>query len=282
MPTDKQFTSQTRLADGYVGTLYDYVARAYDPVLGRFISADTIVPGAGNGQAFNRYMYVRGNPLQFSDPTGHVEACGDDCTHAEGYGSYTSPPYACAGQLGCFDIHHMSHFPSNGNQGVLWARFTNQAIEASVSGVNWTFRIERSGLGGGFSLGADYEISAHLPEDKWAGVMMGIYLDYANEYESRQYFKSGYANQDLPSDYVGMNAAIRGVKPVNIFANLATILGDTINWYQSETPYTPFLNQFDPARNFQPTPRTRDSGRNPLGVIYPNAEKWSKIGRAHV
>jgi len=105
--------------------------------------------------------------------------------------------------------------------------------------------------------------------------MMGIYLDYANEYESRQYFKSGYANQDLPSDYVGMNAAIRGVKPVNIFANLATISGDTINWYQSETPYTPFLNQFDPARNFQPTPRTRDSGPNPLGVIYLNAEKWS-------
>ena len=59
MPTDKQFTSQIRLTEGYVGTLYDYVARAYDPVLGRFISADTIVPGAGNPQALNRYAYVR-------------------------------------------------------------------------------------------------------------------------------------------------------------------------------------------------------------------------------
>jgi len=61
-----------KLAEGYVGTLYDYIARAYDPVLGRFISADTIVPGAGNPAAFNRYMYVRGNPLAFIDPDGHV------------------------------------------------------------------------------------------------------------------------------------------------------------------------------------------------------------------
>gem|GEM_PF-6083879 len=39
-------------------------ARLYDPVLGRFISADTIVPEPGNMQAFNRYAYVLGG-LQF-------------------------------------------------------------------------------------------------------------------------------------------------------------------------------------------------------------------------
>ena len=76
MPTDKQFTSQTRLAEGYVGTLYDYVARAYDPILGRFISADTIVPGVGNPAAFNRYMYVLGNPLGRTDPSGHGACAG--------------------------------------------------------------------------------------------------------------------------------------------------------------------------------------------------------------
>ncbi|MEO6063438.1 MAG: polymorphic toxin-type HINT domain-containing protein [Thermoflexales bacterium] len=58
---------------GYVGSLMDYVARGYSPALGRFISADTIVPGAENPQAFNRYAYVLGNPLAYVDPSGHME-----------------------------------------------------------------------------------------------------------------------------------------------------------------------------------------------------------------
>ena len=45
-------------------------------MLGRFISADTIVPGAGNPQAFNRYMYVLGNPLGMVDPSGHGACAG--------------------------------------------------------------------------------------------------------------------------------------------------------------------------------------------------------------
>ena len=47
-------------------------ARIYDQTLGRFMSADTIVPDAMNGQAFNRYSYTYNNPLAFVDPTGHT------------------------------------------------------------------------------------------------------------------------------------------------------------------------------------------------------------------
>ncbi|MEO7705534.1 MAG: RHS repeat-associated core domain-containing protein [Thermoflexales bacterium] len=71
MPTDKRFNGQMAQTAGYVGSLYDYSARFYSPALGRFVSADTIVPGAGNGQAFNRYMYVLGNPLANVDKDGH-------------------------------------------------------------------------------------------------------------------------------------------------------------------------------------------------------------------
>jgi hypothetical protein len=39
--------------------------------LGRFLSPDSIVPGAGDPQALNRYAYVRNNPLRYTDPTGH-------------------------------------------------------------------------------------------------------------------------------------------------------------------------------------------------------------------
>jgi RHS repeat-associated protein len=88
--TSLNYTGQ-RL-DG-TGLLY-YHARYYDPVLVRFVSADTIVPGAGaltvapsdataaaawatggggarNPQELNRYSYVNNNPLRYTDPTGH-------------------------------------------------------------------------------------------------------------------------------------------------------------------------------------------------------------------
>ena len=46
-------------------------ARVYDPYLGRFLSADPVLPDAGNMQEFNRYAYVTNNPLKYVDPTGN-------------------------------------------------------------------------------------------------------------------------------------------------------------------------------------------------------------------
>ena len=52
--------------------LYYYNARYYDPGLGRFITADTIVQDPeGNPQTFNRYSYTGNNPVNYTDPTGH-------------------------------------------------------------------------------------------------------------------------------------------------------------------------------------------------------------------
>ncbi|MDA8215417.1 MAG: DUF2380 domain-containing protein [Nitrospiraceae bacterium] len=51
--------------------LYYYNARYYDPILGRFISADSIVQDPFDPQAFNRYSYTRNNPLIYIDPTGN-------------------------------------------------------------------------------------------------------------------------------------------------------------------------------------------------------------------
>jgi RHS repeat-associated protein len=67
MPTKKNFTGQY-LDD--TGLLY-YNARYYDPNTARFISADTVVPSMANPQEFNRYSYVRNNPLRYTDPSGH-------------------------------------------------------------------------------------------------------------------------------------------------------------------------------------------------------------------
>lgn len=48
-----------------------YNARWYDAQLGRFVSADTIVPDLINPQDLNRHSYVRNNPLNYEDPTGN-------------------------------------------------------------------------------------------------------------------------------------------------------------------------------------------------------------------
>ena len=52
------------------GLLY-YKARYYDPMIGRFLQADSIVmPQSSFGM--NRYMYVEGNPVRWSDRSGHI------------------------------------------------------------------------------------------------------------------------------------------------------------------------------------------------------------------
>lgn len=52
------------------GGLVDMNLRHYDPESRRFISPDPVVAGLYDTQAWNRYAYVRNNPLRWVDPTG--------------------------------------------------------------------------------------------------------------------------------------------------------------------------------------------------------------------
>jgi RHS repeat-associated protein len=78
VPTDFGFTGQR--TDASSNLMY-YGARYYNSTLGRFISADTIVPSAGNPQSLNRYSYVGNNPIRYTDPDGH---CWPVCTTIAG------------------------------------------------------------------------------------------------------------------------------------------------------------------------------------------------------
>ena len=67
-----------KVSNRYTGQIFDeetglyyYGARYYDPELGRFTQADTIVPSAANPQTLNRYAYCGNNPLKYVDPSGH-------------------------------------------------------------------------------------------------------------------------------------------------------------------------------------------------------------------
>jgi RHS repeat-associated protein len=66
--SDYRYTGQ-ELDSEY--SLYNYNARLYDPVLGRFITPDNVVQDWYDPQNLNAYAYVRNNPLIYADPTGH-------------------------------------------------------------------------------------------------------------------------------------------------------------------------------------------------------------------
>ena len=84
-PTDKTYTGQRSEDFG----LMDYNARYYSPLLGKFISADTIIPDPGNVLAWDRYGYVLNNPIRYSDPSEHcIELQDGLCVRTTSDNSY--------------------------------------------------------------------------------------------------------------------------------------------------------------------------------------------------
>jgi uncharacterized protein RhaS with RHS repeats len=53
-------------------------ARYYSSNLGRFLSVDPVGGKVGSSQSWNRYSYVRNNPVAFIDPNGEELRLGAD------------------------------------------------------------------------------------------------------------------------------------------------------------------------------------------------------------
>ncbi len=68
LPTGRGYQGQH--AEDELGLLF-FNARWVDPELGRFISADTIIPEPGNPGDWDRYAFVLNNPVNKVDPSGH-------------------------------------------------------------------------------------------------------------------------------------------------------------------------------------------------------------------
>jgi RHS repeat-associated protein len=74
--------------------------RGYSPKLGRFLSADTIVPSYANPQNLNRFSYTVNNPLRYTDPTGHFTCSSDKTSDDYCPGSSTSNGTSPTGNSG--------------------------------------------------------------------------------------------------------------------------------------------------------------------------------------
>jgi RHS repeat-associated protein len=66
--TDRGFTEHEHLDE--MGVVH-MNGRIYDPLIGRFMSADPFIQVPDNLQSYNRYAYVMNNPLTLVDPSGY-------------------------------------------------------------------------------------------------------------------------------------------------------------------------------------------------------------------
>jgi len=76
-------------------TLYFYHARYYDPILGRFLSADVVGVNHSVPQSLNKYSYVFNNPIQYVDPNGESAVDVDDGGSVVSFVPCGSPSGAC-------------------------------------------------------------------------------------------------------------------------------------------------------------------------------------------
>jgi RHS repeat-associated protein len=67
--TDRGFTGHEHLDD--VGLVH-MNGRIFDPLIGRFLQADSMVQAPGNLQNYDRYAYCYNNPLTCTDPSGQL------------------------------------------------------------------------------------------------------------------------------------------------------------------------------------------------------------------
>ena len=99
LPTRYTYTGQyshvsdeaTDLGSAGFGLLF-YNARWYDPSLGRFAQADTIVPGGVQG--LDRYAYVSNSPINYIDPSGHRCYPENECVGPNGQGEPDDVDYS--------------------------------------------------------------------------------------------------------------------------------------------------------------------------------------------
>jgi RHS repeat-associated protein len=92
--TDLGFTGHRHLQrdDSPLG-LIDMGGRMFDPLSAQFTRADPFMPGADSPKGFNRLAYVKGDPINFIDPTGFAEDCNPQTGNCGGIsGQQRTPP----------------------------------------------------------------------------------------------------------------------------------------------------------------------------------------------
>jgi len=227
-PTSYQFTGQRN--DSSIG-LYFYNARYYDPALGRFIQADTIVPSPGNPQSLNRYSYVLNAPLRYTDPTGHYWCpagsihCIDDTPSPRSPSPDPNTRYYYSEKQGWFD---RSHIGTGKPKDII------QQVKQFIADGGGVVSILQDVRAGPITLiyQGRYQISGEARPEDAIGIAYGIYQDWSHRFEAWEgtmAFGRGkntsFAVEDLPSHHIGFYTAAYHVSVSDVLAALGGVEG---------------------------------------------------------
>jgi RHS repeat-associated protein len=84
--------------------------RVFEPVLGRFLSADPFMPGSLGSQAGNRYAYVGNRPLSLTDPSGFWPRNGNAMKQwKDKFGADTIAPWEEAAMMRAQTAWHQTY-----------------------------------------------------------------------------------------------------------------------------------------------------------------------------
>lgn len=164
--------------------------RVYDPVLGRFLSADPFVQDFSDSQAFNRYSYCINNPLNATDPSGFKFSVGDVVKivviAVAAYFTAGLALYAYAGMTGTAFVGGFAGALSSVGAAASWSG--GWAIAAGV-GAGFGSGFAASLLNGG-SLGDAFK--AGVIGGIAGGVSAGAAGQIGDFAESHQWFRGGF------------------------------------------------------------------------------------------
>lgn len=170
---------QGREIDAAVPDFYDLGARVYRSDYGRFLSADTVVPDPGASQSWNRYAFVRNNPLRYTDPSGHAEndisvpvrqdmrppnVEGSNAGQTDPASTESLPDYVAPSSPS-----HAVNYPTDHSNDAIWFEGVEPSITYSNSlgsytltpdGESWSANVGPGSLNGGSSSGPSYTVKA--------------------------------------------------------------------------------------------------------------------------
>jgi RHS repeat-associated protein len=192
LPTTYKFTGQRE--EQSLG-LYFYNARYYDPALGRFAQADTVVPNPGDPVAFDRFAYARNNPVNMVDPSGHGY-CESEYAIAED----------CAGWNSRIEIENavieQYRDPLHGDEDYNYRNFGEYRFEDTISGrKKWHTSIDAAG-------------SSNLGEAVYP-VLQGTVVDVGWE--------------DSLGNFIVVEHDVLGEKLYSVYGHLGIEEGDGVN-----------------------------------------------------